>query len=60
MSNKQKRFILPEDEIPRFWYNIQADMINKPAASLKPCYQRTAQTRRPLPYLRQRTLPARN
>ena len=26
MSNKQKRFILPEDEIPKYWYNIQADM----------------------------------
>ena len=36
MSNKQKRFILPEDEIPRFWYNIQADMINKPLPPLNP------------------------
>lgn len=26
MSNKQKRFILSEDEIPKYWYNIQADM----------------------------------
>ena len=24
MSTKQKRFILPEDEIPKYWYNIQA------------------------------------
>ena len=27
---KQKRFILPESEIPTQWYNIQADMPNKP------------------------------
>ena len=25
MSNKTKRFILPEEEIPHYWYNIQAD-----------------------------------
>ena len=30
MSTKQKRFILPEDEIPKYWYNIQADMKTKP------------------------------
>ena len=30
MSNKKKRFILPEEEIPQYWYNIQADMVNKP------------------------------
>ncbi|MFR9524000.1 MAG: TrpB-like pyridoxal phosphate-dependent enzyme [Rikenellaceae bacterium] len=29
-ANKQKRFLLPEDEIPRYWYNIQPDMPNKP------------------------------
>ena len=28
MSNKKKRFILPEEEIPQYWYNIQADMVN--------------------------------
>ncbi len=27
---KQKRFFLSESEIPTQWYNIQADMINKP------------------------------
>ena len=26
MSNKKKRFILPEEEIPQYWYNIQADL----------------------------------
>ena len=36
MSNKQKRYILPEDEIPRYWYNIQADMVNKPMQPLNP------------------------
>ena len=30
MSNKIKRFFLPESEIPTQWYNIQADMVNKP------------------------------
>ena len=36
MSNRQKRFILPEDEIPKYWYNIQADMVNKPMPPLNP------------------------
>ncbi len=26
MSDKRKRYILPEEEIPHYWYNIQADM----------------------------------
>ncbi len=33
---KQKRFILPEDQIPTQWYNIQADMPNKPMPMLHP------------------------
>ena len=33
---KQKRFFLSEDEIPRRWYNIQADMPNKPLPMLDP------------------------
>jgi len=36
MSNKTKRFILEEKEIPEQWYNIQADMINKPLPILHP------------------------
>ena len=32
----QKRFLLTEDELPRQWYNIQADMINKPLPLLNP------------------------
>ena len=36
MSNKIKRFILPESEIPTQWYNIQADMVNKPMPPLNP------------------------
>lgn len=36
MSKLQKRFILPEDEIPTQWYNIQADMVNKPLPPLNP------------------------
>ena len=33
---KQKRFILPESEIPTRWYNIQADMVNKPQPMIHP------------------------
>ena len=33
---KQKRFILPESEIPTQWYNIQADMVNKPQPMINP------------------------
>ena len=34
--SKQKKFILQEGEIPRQWYNIQADMPNKPLPPLNP------------------------
>ena len=57
MSTKQKRFILPEDEIPKYWYNIQADMKTKPMPPLESQNQRSPETRRPLSYLCQRTLP---
>ena len=33
---KQKRFMLPESEIPTHWYNILADMPNKPMPPLNP------------------------
>lgn len=33
---KQKKFLLPESEIPTCWYNIQADLINKPQPMLNP------------------------
>lgn len=36
MSTRQKRFILPESEIPTQWYNIQADMKNKPLPIINP------------------------
>ena len=36
MKERQKRFILPESEIPTQWYNIQADMVNKPLPPLNP------------------------
>lgn len=36
MSEQKKRFFLSEDEIPRQWYNIQADMPNKPLPPLNP------------------------
>ena len=39
---KQKRFILQENELPTAWYNIQADMPNKPLPPIHPA------TRQPL------------
>ena len=33
---KQKRFFLQENEIPKQWYNIQADMPHKPQPMLNP------------------------
>ena len=39
---KQKKFILQENEIPTQWYNIQADMPNKPLPPIHP------QTHQPL------------
>ena len=33
---KQKRFFLPENEIPTCWYNVQADMPVKPMPMLNP------------------------
>ena len=44
MNNKQKRFFLSEDEIPTHWYNIQADMKNKP---MMPLNQKTKQPLKP-------------
>lgn len=34
--SKTKRFILREDQIPTQWYNIQADMVNKPLPPIHP------------------------
>lgn len=42
MDSREKRFLLTEDEIPRYWYNIQADMKVKPMPMLNPA------TRNPL------------
>ena len=33
---KTKKFILPESEMPKAWYNIVADMPNKPMPCLDP------------------------
>lgn len=43
MSREQlTKIILPEEKLPRFWYNVQADMPNRPAPALHP------QTKKPL------------
>lgn len=38
MSNKEipYKIYLTEDEMPKYWYNLRADMINKPAPLLDP------------------------
>jgi tryptophan synthase beta chain len=36
MSFNQKRYFLQENELPTQWYNIQADMKNKPGTMLDP------------------------
>lgn len=33
---KQKRYLLTEEELPKQWYNIQADMKNKPMPMIHP------------------------
>lgn len=33
---KQKKFFLGEDQLPKYWYNIVADMPNKPMPPLNP------------------------
>ena len=33
---KEKKIFLAEEDIPRYWYNIQADMVNKPMPPLNP------------------------
>lgn len=42
MDRQRKRYFLDEEEIPRYWYNIQADMKTKPLPPLHPA------TRQPL------------
>ena len=42
MDKRQKRYFLNEEEIPGKWYNIQADMPNKPAPMISP------ETRQPI------------
>ena len=42
MMKEQKRYFLTEDQLPRQWYNIQAEMLNKPLPLLDP------KTRQPL------------
>lgn len=36
MKEQRKRYMLDEEEIPRYWYNIQADMKNKPLPPIHP------------------------
>ena len=36
MSEKIKKYVLPDSKVPTQWYNIQADMVNKPLPFLHP------------------------
>ena len=44
---KKKRYFLAEEDIPRYWYNIQADMVNKPMPPLNPATKQPLKTGRP-------------
>ena len=57
MSNKTKRFILPEEEIPHYWYNIQADMVNKPMPPLNPATKQPLKAEDLYPVFCRRALP---
>ncbi len=35
-SEALSKIILPEEKLPKFWYNVQADMPNRPAPGLNP------------------------
>lgn len=49
--------MLPEEEIPHYWYNIQADMVNKPMPPLHPGTRTTVESRRPISDIRRRVIP---
>lgn len=36
MEERRKRYLLSEEDIPRYWYNIQAEMPVKPQPMLDP------------------------
>ena len=50
MSTKTKRFILPESEIPTRWYNVMADMPNKPMPPLNPATKQPLKPRISIPF----------
>lgn len=45
MSEQRKRYILDEEQIPRQWYNIQAEMPNKPLPVLNPATREPMQAK---------------
>lgn len=40
------KIYLEESEMPKQWYNVRADMKNKPATAFKPGYVKTHDCRR--------------
>lgn len=55
---KKKRYFLAEEDIPRKWYNIQADMVNKPMPPLNPATKEPLKPEDLVSRVRRRTLPA--
>jgi tryptophan synthase beta chain len=45
---KTKKYLLNENDIPQAWYNVIADMKNKPQPLINPGTKTTAQGGRPL------------
>ena len=50
---RQKKFLLPESDIPTAWFNMQAVMPNKPMPILNPATHEALKAEDSLPYLLQ-------
>lgn len=61
MSSKErtKRFILGEEDIPRRWYNIQAEMPNKPMPPLNPATKQSLRAEDLFPIFCRGIMPSR-
>ena len=55
---KQKKFILQEQDIPTQWYNIQADMPNKPMPPIHPVTKQPLKPEGPCSHLPKGVLPS--
>ena len=61
MSNKiPYRFYLSEDQMPKAWYNLRADMPEQPDPLLNPATLAARKNRRPLPHFLRKACAAGN